>query len=255
MWELLKSSSLRIKTALVMLIVVAIVGVINSPFVIWAMIGILMVIGLKEMMALINTQKKSLYAYSIGIWLCAYFYPNPIDLVFIVFLLFGAKLAYTKEFDKQNIAPLLYPLVPFLFILSLYYEFGILALLWLLAVVAGTDIGAYFVGKSIGKTKFSETSPNKTIEGVIGGVIIGTVFGVLFSFLGFSLVSVLVVSFFVSIASVFGDLFESYLKREANVKDSGDIFPGHGGVLDRLDGYLFGAVVMVVLLRLISWSF
>ena len=58
-----------------------------------------------------------------------------------------------------------------------------------------------------------------------------------------------IVTLLTSIASVFGDLFESYLKREAGVKDSGDILPGHGGILDRIDGYIFGAPMMVIALR------
>ena len=64
-------------------------------------------------------------------------------------------------------------------------------------------------------------------------------------------VNSLIISGVVSLSSVFGDLFESYLKREADVKDSGTILPGHGGVLDRTDGYLFGAIVMLVLLRVV----
>ena len=112
-------------------------------------------------------------------------------------------------------------------------------------------LGAYFVGKSIGKTKFCETSPNKTIEGVIGGVIFAVLLGTLFSTNGISFVNALIISAIVSIVSIFGDLFESYLKREAGVKDSGTILPGHGGVLDRTDGYLFGAIVMLVLLRVV----
>jgi phosphatidate cytidylyltransferase len=59
----------------------------------------------------------------------------------------------------------------------------------------------------------------------------------------------LAVSLAVAVVSVFGDLFESFLKRRAGVKDSGSILPGHGGALDRIDGYLFGAIIMVVLLR------
>ena len=59
----------------------------------------------------------------------------------------------------------------------------------------------------------------------------------------------LIVTLVTSLASVFGDLFESYLKREAGVKDSGDLLPGHGGILDRIDGYLFGAPMMIIALR------
>ena len=148
-------------------------------------------------------------------------------------------------------SPLLYPTASFLFLLSLYSEYGTMTLLWLLVIVASTDIGAYFVGKSIGKTKFCETSPNKTIEGVIGGVVFAVILGTLFSTNGISFVNALIISAIVSITSIFGDLFESYLKREADVKDSGTILPGHGGILDRTDGYLFGAIVMLVLLRVV----
>jgi phosphatidate cytidylyltransferase len=120
---------------------------------------------------------------------------------------------------------------------------------WLLVTVALTDIGAFFTGKAIGKTKFSDTSPNKTLEGVFGGIILATLAG---SFAGLYVVDFwisFIVTLVTAIASVFGDLFESYLKREAGVKDSGDLLPGHGGILDRIDGYLFGAIMMVIALR------
>lgn len=122
-------------------------------------------------------------------------------------------------------------------------------LIWLVIIVVFTDAGAYFVGKNIGKRKFSSISPNKTIEGVYGGIALATVIGVLYglNYVGFWVS--LFVSFFTSISAVYGDLFESYLKREVGVKDSGNILPGHGGVLDRVDGYMFASVVMVILLR------
>lgn len=123
------------------------------------------------------------------------------------------------------------------------------SLLWLLVVVAGADVGAYFVGRSIGKTQFCSTSPNKTIEGVIGGVVVAAILGSIFSIETFGLATALLISLVVAVASVFGDLFESYLKREANVKDSGNILPGHGGILDRTDGYLFAGIIMLVLLK------
>jgi len=122
---------------------------------------------------------------------------------------------------------------------------------WLLVIVAMSDVGAFFVGKTIGKTPFSPTSPNKTLEGVMGGIFFATIFGTYLAY-SMDLVSVsvaIIVSLLTSIASIFGDLFESYLKREAGVKDSGNLLPGHGGVLDRVDGYLFGAIIMVIVLR------
>jgi phosphatidate cytidylyltransferase len=136
-----------------------------------------------------------------------------------------------------------------LFIFTMYQEYGVLSLLWLLVIVAMTDVGAYAVGKSIGKTPFCETSPNKTMEGVVGGIVVATFSGM---FVGLSIVDLgvsFIISFMVATSSIFGDLFESSLKRAAGVKDSGDILPGHGGALDRIDGYLFGAIVMLVLLR------
>ena len=161
----------------------------------------------------------------------------------------GAELTHSKTLEKKLFLTLLYPTASFLFLLSLYNEFGIESLLWLLMVVAGADVGAYFVGKGLGKHKFCETSPNKTWEGVAGGMIVAALLGTFFALDALSIWGALFVSVIVAFASVFGDLFESYLKRVADVKDSGNILPGHGGILDRTDGYLFGGIIMLVLLR------
>jgi phosphatidate cytidylyltransferase len=118
--------------------------------------------------------------------------------------------------------------------------------LWLftaLAIVWAADSGAYFAGRQFGKRKLAPTvSPNKTIEGLIGGVVAGVVVGLggalLAGATGAQLPLVALVALAATLASVVGDLFESLLKRHAGVKDSGNLIPGHGGILDRIDGVL-----------------
>jgi phosphatidate cytidylyltransferase len=87
------------------------------------------------------------------------------------------------------------------------------------------------------------------MEGVVGGIAVATLGGMFFGLGIVDLGVAFLISFAVAVSSIFGDLFESSLKRAAGVKDSGDLLPGHGGVLDRIDGYLFGGIVMLVLLR------
>ncbi|MGB6327859.1 MAG: phosphatidate cytidylyltransferase [Halarcobacter sp.] len=249
--EIVSSSSTRIKTALALFMIAAIVGYIDSFFLMWLLFGGLLVVSINESMKLYKMESNSIFLYSGVLWFTAYFYPNPEDLIFVIALVYASVLAYSKKLDKKIFLPLLYPTASFLFLLTLYIEYGVMSLLWLLVIVAGADIGAYFVGRTIGKTKFCETSPNKTLEGVAGGLVFATIFGLIFAIDNISTFGAIVISLVVALASVFGDLFESYLKREAGVKDSGDILPGHGGILDRTDGYLFGGIIMLVLLRAI----
>jgi len=252
MSNILSESSTRIKTGIALVVALLIIGFIDSFTLTWLLFGGLMLIALKEAMNLFKINDDKIYVYAVVIWIVSYFYPKPEDLIFVVGIIFASILAYTKEFDKNLFLPLMYPIASYLFLLSLYISFGMGTLLWLLVVVAGADVGAYFVGKSMGATKFCETSPNKTLEGVFGGLIVAAILGLIFAPEEVGFFSALVISFVVALASVFGDLFESYLKREADVKDSGDILPGHGGILDRTDGYLFGGIIMLVLLRLFA---
>jgi phosphatidate cytidylyltransferase len=218
----------------------------------WVFFGALLGISLYEAQKLFFFEHTSVYIVGALLWVAAYFYPTPEDLIFVVAVVYASVLAYTKEVNKNFLILLLYPTTSFLFLFSLYVQFGMPSLLWLLVVVASADVGAYYVGRSIGKTKFCETSPNKTIEGVFGGIVLAAILGPLFAIDSVSYWTALLISLIVAAASVFGDLFESYLKREANVKDSGDILPGHGGILDRTDGFLFAGIVMVILLKAIA---
>jgi phosphatidate cytidylyltransferase len=123
---------------------------------------------------------------------------------------------------------------------------GLVGHRWLLvalALVWAADSGAYFVGRRFGKHKLApRISPNKTIEGVFGGLVAGVAIAVgLGVFAGAQPAQLPWVALAAAIAvlfSVVGDLFESLLKRHAGVKDSGDLIPGHGGILDRIDGVL-----------------
>jgi phosphatidate cytidylyltransferase len=239
----------RIVTGILLLGGVYVIGMIDNFFLTWLFLGAVYMLAFYEAAKLFGIQNNSLYFYALLLWVVAAVYPYGDDLFVIAGIVFASIVAYNQKLEWKNFAPFLYPTAGMLFILSLYKEYGMVSMLWLLVVVAAADIGAYVVGKSIGKTPFCVTSPKKTIEGVIGGIVVAAIGG---TFVGVTIVDIekaAIVSFFVAIASVFGDLFESYLKRKAGVKDSGTILPGHGGVLDRIDGYLFGAVAMLVLLR------
>ena len=245
----LTSIQQRWLTGIGLLVLVGFIGWIDNFFVMWAFLGTIYIFSFYEAMKLFKLSSSGAYVWAVLLWLIAYFYPNPDDLFFLIAIIFAASLAYLHNFDKRLILPFLYPVSGIFFFLILYQDFGIQAMLWLLVTVALTDVGAFFTGKAIGKTKFSDTSPNKTLEGVFGGIFIATLLGTYIGLYIAPFWTALIVTLVTATASIFGDLFESYLKREANVKDSGDILPGHGGILDRIDGYLFGAPMMVIALR------
>lgn len=240
----------RIITAVFLGLGVLVIGLINNFWLIWLVLGVVYLLAFHESTRLFGINNNALYAYASILWIVAAMYPYSEDLLILSGLAFVGAVAYTQSIPLKNFLPFLYPTAGMLYILSLYQEYDIGALFWLIVVVAAADTGAYFVGKSIGRTPFSPSSPSKTREGVYGGILIGTLAGF---FVGVTIVEeitqAIIISMMVAIAAVFGDLFESYLKRKAGVKDSGNILPGHGGVLDRIDGYLFGAIVMLILLR------
>jgi phosphatidate cytidylyltransferase len=140
----------------------------------------------------------------------------------------------------------LYALLPALALLWIRERdtHGLELLLWVFLVTWSTDIGAYFIGRSIGRRKLAPSiSPGKTIEGLFGGMVVAALVGgawVLAMGLGRPL---LFLAPLFALAAQGGDLFESWMKRRAGLKDSGTWLPGHGGVLDRLDGLVPVAVL------------
>lgn len=125
----------------------------------------------------------------------------------------------------------------------------------LLAIVWGTDAGAYYSGRAWGHRKLApELSPNKTRVGAVGGVAVAVLAAAIWSLLRLGSIepTVLAIAVPISLAGQVGDLLESLLKRAAGVKDSGTIFPGHGGVLDRLDSLFVAGPVLTALVPLLE---
>jgi phosphatidate cytidylyltransferase len=129
---------------------------------------------------------------------------------------------------------------------------GFVALIMVLLIVWVTDIGGYFAGRGIGGPKlWPRVSPKKTWAGAIGGFIASLAIAAVFASLGFGKTGpLLLLGAVVSIASQLGDLFESAVKRRFGVKDSSQIIPGHGGLLDRLDGFV-AAIMLAALIGIL----
>jgi phosphatidate cytidylyltransferase len=132
---------------------------------------------------------------------------------------------------------------------------GFAALIFVLLIVWATDIGGYFAGRGIGGPKlWPKVSPNKTWSGAVGGFVgsLAVAGGFAASGLGKAL-PLLALAGVLSVASQLGDLFESAVKRRFGVKDSSHLIPGHGGLLDRLDG-LVAALVLAVIVGLLRYG-
>ena len=172
------------------------------------------------------------------------------------------KIWKKKEFSKHFIKIICFFYL-LLFIYSAYfvYEIGLLDIIIILSICIFSDIGGYVVGKIIGGKKLIKISPNKTISGTIGSFLFSLIpIGVFFIIYNYTnnslfylsepLIEIIFFSLAISLICQLGDLLISYFKRKAKVKDTGTILPGHGGVLDRIDGIIFGIPFGLLLLIL-----
>jgi phosphatidate cytidylyltransferase len=129
------------------------------------------------------------------------------------------------------------------FIETRHANAGLTYIFYALFIIWATDSGAYFIGRAIGKNKlWPEISPKKTVEGFFGGIlsaVVVAIFFAIFSDIHIPLWKLVLGTVFLSIFGQIGDLVESAIKRHYNIKDSGHILPGHGGILDRFDSLLF----------------
>ena len=169
----------------------------------------------------------------------------------------------TSSTNKLNIKFIMLNIITFCYIFFIFcnlsYEIYILEspilFLYLISICFCTDIGGYVFGKIIGGKKLSKISPNKTISGTIGSFIFSII--PLIVVLNFNYIDLafnsanIIFCLLISLISQLGDLFISLIKRKAKIKDTGNLLPGHGGILDRVDGIIFAVPFSYFLLRLL----
>ena len=183
--------------------------------------------------------------------------------LFINFFVLDEIFKILKKIFKKNKIKLLISFVlsisyMFLFSLTIIlflnqsFEINKVKILFLLFICISTDIGGYVFGKIIGGKKLTKISPNKTFSGLIGSFILAFIIGYLFYYTQDNLqtieINILILILIVSLISQIGDLFISFLKRRAKIKDTGSFLPGHGGILDRIDGILFALPLGIMFL-------
>ncbi|TQR33850.1 phosphatidate cytidylyltransferase [Campylobacter sp. MIT 99-7217] len=239
-------SKTRIISGLIMAVAVLLILLIDDKSLSFVVFGIIIYFAIDE--------AKKFFKDSANIWLVFIFYilgtyfEKPLFFATLLCLLVIGHLVYIKSRNLKPALAYLYPIVPIFALWQVYLEHGAFALFWLIFIVAMCDTCAYFIGKLFGSTPFSPTSPNKTREGVVGGISCATIFGCLIGLFVYDFFLSLIISFLVAVFAVIGDLLESYFKRHAKIKDSGNLIPGHGGILDRIDAVIIAAFVMVALL-------
>lgn len=260
----------RIITAaiLIPIVVTSIFWPATSGFVL--LFSLITVFGAWEWSTLCHASKqvRILYTASISFILASLFYLNTKE-IYLVTLVVGCIYWLLAVFlvcfyqQQRNYLPkstslllivgvlLLIPMWSSAMLLKLFHADGAVLLMFLMLLVWSADTAAYFVGKKWGKHKLApRVSPGKTWEGTVAGVLAGIVLsfcyvivsnGELNNKVGFIMLSTLAV-----ILSVFGDLMESLVKREADIKDSGNILPGHGGIMDRIDSLTAAGPIYVL---------
>ena len=225
-----------------------------------AITGVFAAICIWEFSKIVNF--KSIFPY-ILLAVSIYFFPFHISDKALIFLLIATLLCsirllynlYQKKtqypfstIDKFDLT-IRYIILPFGFLIALPFVFGAYQpaiIICTLIFIWVNDSFAYLVGKNLGKRKlFESVSPKKTIEGFIGGWIFSLIAAILISKMQpqsvLNLADWIIIASILSIFGTIGDLVESKFKRQANVKDSGTIMPGHGGLLDRLDSLFYAA--------------
>lgn len=270
----MKEIQLRTITGVVFLITV-IGSILLHPIAFFILFSFFTIVGLKEFYQLSekeNNSKPDLFFYLSGLLIYSLISLSGLGYIEIKFLFLGLPIIFLQILfelfrkDDPNwrrlgtiFSAIIFVSVPFglmntLFFNPLTLDFQSGILIGLFAIIWTNDVFAYLTGSKFGKHKlFERHSPKKSWEGSIGGFIFAMAAAYILSLFYTQLTTVewITMGAIISITGTYGDLAESLLKRNAKVKDSGSIFPGHGGVLDRFDAVLFASPFVFVYVNLI----
>ncbi|MDH5445865.1 MAG: phosphatidate cytidylyltransferase [Gammaproteobacteria bacterium] len=261
-----------------------ITALILAPLVVWALFGLpdeqllwlfmaVLLAGSWEWAALAGLHspyKKILFVISNGVMFVAakYYLSDSVNVMIVLlsstvllwFLIIFWLALYDKEIIVVKFSRLSRILIGILLLtctfisvgfLTLKFEHDRILILLMFLLIWGADVAAYFSGRKFGKNKLAPNiSPGKTWEGVVGALVSSITISVIYAnVMGYQfliIIKLLVLSLVVVAVSIAGDLFESVMKRQAGLKDSGNILPGHGGVLDRIDSLIAASPVFVL---------
>lgn len=243
----------RVVTAIVLVAVLLVVLFVLPPVAATVAVAVVVLAGAWEwsrFLGLVRTLPRVAYVLLVGLagalaWLTTELTADPRPLLWVALAWWGLAFAWVLRFPRpigQQPAALcgLAVLLPLWLVLSALVtrpDDGPLLVLLLLIIVWAADIGAYFAGRAFGRVKLApQVSPGKTWEGVLGGLVAATLVAAAGAhWLSLPLAGLLLLTPALVMISVLGDLTVSMFKRNAGLKDSGRLFPGHGGILDRID--------------------
>ncbi len=200
-----------------------------------------------------NFLLRSLFS---SIFFLIYFFISYINFTFVFYLILLIYSIILIEiilyFKKYKLIPIIYIILSLMFFFNIdFKKIDIIDFNFIIVIIITFDIFSYIIGKIFGKNKLINISPNKTIEGLTGGIIASFSFAITFSYYFDILIDIQSIIFIILIisSSLSGDIIESYFKRKNNLKNSSNFIPGHGGVFDRFDSFLFSIIIYSIFIN------